>query len=431
MIALTDGGVDAGLSRITTIVSGGRDAEAALAAMERITADHDDRALAHYALAELASEVGQPQRALGALRRALELDPGYTDALVLRAEMQLEVGRAEAAFAGLREARRRHPDDRALALGLARLLVEAGRGEAARQEMQRAHERFGDAPEAVYSLALLAMQAEIWTDAKLYLERLVQMDARTSQAHYYLGRIAQQEGECTRALRHYIKVGQGEHRFDAELRAAICMAEVGRVEEARLHLERLRARYDAEGALAQIVMTHARVERMAGNPERTLEVLGRGVERFPDNTELRYSRALAAAEMDRFELARADLNAILERDPDNARALNALGYMLADRNTELRRARRMIERALEHNPDDAATVDSMGWVLYRLGQPRAALSHLRRAWELGRDAEIGAHLGEVLWSLGRRDEARRIWAQAREQAPDNAVLRETVERLAP
>lgn len=429
VIELTEGGVEAGLSRITSIVTGSRDAGAALAAMERIVAEHGGRARAHYALAELASEVGRDQLALRALERALDLEPGYTAALVLRAEVQLELGRGSEAFSRLRRAQRDHPDDRELALGYVRLLVESDRLETGRREMQRIHERFGDDPEAVYSLALLAMQAEIWTDARLYLERLLQMDARTSQAHYYLGRIAQQEGECTRALQHYIKVGQGEHRFDAELRAAICMAEVDRIGEARLHLERMRTRYDSEGALVQVVMTHARVERMGGNGDAALEVLARGIERFPDNEDLRYARALAAAEMDRFERARADLNAILEQEPDNARALNALGYMLADRNTELRRARSMIERALEQNPDDPATIDSMGWVLYRLGQPRAALSHLRRAWELDPDPEIAAHLGEVLWSLGRRDEARRIWERAREQAPDSAVLEETVERL--
>lgn len=429
VIELSDGDVDAGLEHVASIVGGSANTEAALAAMERIAAEHDDRAVAHYALGDLAASLGETRRALRALERALELDPEHTEALVLRAEVLVDAGREEEAFAGLRAAYRQRPDDRGIALGYVRLLVRAGRIEEARERMQRVHERFGEDPHAVYSLALMAMQAEIWTDAQIYLERLVQMDARTSPAHYYLGRIAQQQGDCTRALRHYIKVGQGEHRFDAELRTAVCMADVGRLDEARLHLERMRSRYQAEQAITQIVLTHARVERIGGSPERALEVIGNAVERFPGNIDLRYSRALAAAELDRFELARSDLELVLEREPDNPRALNALGYMLANRNMELERARGMIERALEQNPDDAATIDSMGWVLYRQGRDREALEYLRRAWQIDPDPEIAAHLGEVLWVLGRRDEARSIWQQAREEAPDNEVLRETVERL--
>jgi tetratricopeptide (TPR) repeat protein len=201
----------------------------------------------------------------------------------------------------------------------------------------------------------------------------VAMNARTASAHYYLGRIAEQQGDCTGALRHYIKVRRGDHRFDAELRAAVCMAEVDRIDEARLHLQRLAARYRDDQPSARITLTQARVERIAGDPDRALDIMGNAVERRPDSTDLRYNRALMAAEMDRFELARSDLRAILEREPDNARALNALGYMLADRDMQLEEARSMIERALEQNPEDAATLDSMGWVLFRLGQPREAL----------------------------------------------------------
>ena len=297
--------------------------------------------------------------------------------------------------------------------------------------MQRVFERFGDDAYAVYSLALLAMQAEAWDDAQIYLERLLAMEARVSVAHYYLGRILQQEGDCTAALRHYIKVGDGEYRFDAGLRAAVCMAELGRLGEARLHLDRMQARYDDPDMRTSVVMTRARVERLAGNDERAMTVLARALERDPENIELRYARALVAAELDRFERARADLETILELEPDNARALNALGYMLADRDLELQRARRLIRRALEQNPDDPATIDSMGWVLDRMGRPREALAHLERAWDLDPDPEIGAHLGEVLWSLGRREQANAIWEQARELGPESAILRETVQRLSP
>jgi len=429
VIDLSEDGTEAGLEQVAKLTGGSSNADAAFAAMARIAEAYPDHAVSHYAVAELAARTDHQQRALDALDRALDIAPDYTDALVLRARVLLDLDREEEAFAGLRAAYRQYPGERDLALGYVRLLVQAGRTDQALEEMQQVHERFGDDPYAVYSLGLLAMQAEAWDDAKLYLERLLQMNARTSVAHYYLGRIAQQEGAYTEALRHYIKVGRGEHRFDAELRAAVCMAEVGRLDEARLHLERMRSRYDDRGADVQIALTRARVERIAGNPDTALQVLGDAVEQQPDNIDLRYSRALAAAELDRFELARSDLEAVLEQDPDNPRALNALGYMLADRNMELARARRMIEHALEQNPDDSATLDSMGWVLYRQGRNDKALEYLQRAYEIEADPEIAAHLGEVLWALGRQAEARDVWERGQASDPDNTVLRETIERL--
>ncbi len=429
VIELTEGGVEAGLQEVTALVTRSSDPQAALAAMRRLQERHPGHAVTHYAIGELAESLEDPETALAALSRALEIDPSYSEARVLRARIWLRAGEEQRALDDLRTARERFPADRELALGTARLLAATDRDEAARRAIQQTFEDWGDDSFAVYSLALLAMQIGAWDDARIYLERLLAMDERTSAAHYYLGRIAEQEEDCTTALRHYIKVGRGDQRFDAELRAAECMARLDRIDEARLHLDRLRNQYDETSARARIAMTRARIEQMTGDPGRALSVLSNAVEAHPGHLDLRYTRALTAAEQDHFELARTDLEFILEQQPDNARALNALGYMLADRGQELKRARDMIERALEQNPEDAATIDSMGWVLYRQGHRERSLEYLRDAWERDPDPEIAAHLGEVLWSLGRREEARRIWNEAAESAPDSEILRETVERL--
>lgn len=429
VVELTGEGVEAGLHEVTALVTRSSDPEAALAAMRRLQELHPGHAVSHYAIGDLAGSLGDLDTALSALDRALEIDPAYSEARVLRARLWLQAGEEQLALDDLQSARERFPEDRELALGVVRLLVDADRDEAAREAIQTTFESWGDDSFAVHSLALLAMQIGAWDDARIYLERLLAMDERTSMAHYYLGRIAEQDADCTAALRHYIKVGRGDHRFDAELRAAECMARLGRLDEARVHLDRLRNQYDEASARVRIVMTRARVEQVAGNPARALSALSDAVGNHPDHLDLRYTRALMAAEQDRFELSREDLEYILEQQPDNARALNALGYMLADRDRELERARDMIERALEQNPEDAATIDSMGWVLYRQGHHDEALEYLRDAWQRDPDPEIAAHLGEVLWILGRREQAREIWDEAAEIAPDSEILRETIERL--
>lgn len=431
VIELSEGGTDAGLRRVASLVEGTSDPAVARAALRDLARDHPDIPAVHYAIANLAAQAGDYDAALATLERVLTLDPGHTDALVLRASIHTEQGRVEQGLDQLAAAYREQPANRELALSYVRQLLAADRIAQAKEEMEQIHERYGEDPALVRSLALLAMEADLLDHATLYLERLVGMNARTSMAHYYLGRISQQRGDCERALRQYVKVSQGEHQFDAKLRAAVCMAELDRLDEARLHLERMQARYGSGQALAQIALTHAQVERTVGNLDRALQVLGNAIESQPDNVDLRYARALAADEADRFEITRTDLNHILGMDPENTRALNALGYTLADRGIELERARALIERALAQQPEDAAILDSMGWVLFRQGEPREALTYLRQAYEINADPEIAAHLGEVLWTLGRRQEAREIWQRALDKEADNKVLEQTTRRLQP
>ena len=115
--------------------------------------------------------------------------------------------------------------------------------------------------------------------------------------------------------------------------------------------------------------------------------------------------------------------------PDHAHAYNALGYSFADRNTRLPEARKLIEKALELAPEDYFIIDSLGWVLYREGDLKGAARELRRAYGGRPDAEIGAHLGEVLWVLGERDEARRIWDESLKAGPENETLQKTIKRF--
>ena len=151
----------------------------------------------------------------------------------------------------------------------------------------------------------------------------------------------------------------------------------------------------------------------------------------PDSPELLYDHALAAEKVDRIDVLEKNLRRLIELQPDHAHAYNALGYSFADRNTRLPEARKLIERALELLPEDYYIIDSMGWVLYRMGDLKGALGYLRRAYDGRPDAEIGAHLGEVLWKLGEREEAERVWRDVLERDPENETLQRTLKRLRP
>ena len=169
----------------------------------------------------------------------------------------------------------------------------------------------------------------------------------------------------------------------------------------------------------------------AGYQEMALDVYAKALEADPDNEELLYARSLLAQKLGQLELAERDMQRILDNDPDNVRALNAYGYTLADQTDRYDEALGYISKALEQKPDDPAIIDSMGWVQFRLGNLGEARKHLEQAWELTRDSEIGAHLGEVLWTQGEYEAARSIWDEAKTTSPDNPVLLEVLRRINP
>jgi tetratricopeptide (TPR) repeat protein len=159
-----------------------------------------------------------------------------------------------------------------------------------------------------------------------------------------------------------------------------------------------------------------------GDADAEADAYVRGLAAYPDEPSLLYARALMWERRDDIPRAEADFRKILVADQENVAALNALGYTLADRTDRYDEALTLIERARAAEPDNAAIIDSYGWVLYRLGRHDDALVELRRAYTMQKDAEIAAHVGEVLWVMGRKDEARKYFDEARRIDPDNRSL---------
>ena len=179
----------------------------------------------------------------------------------------------------------------------------------------------------------------------------------------------------------------------------------------------------------QFIQAEAQLLREAHDYRGAYDVLGQALEENPKSPELLYDHAMAAEKIDRIDVLESNLRQVIQIKPDYAHAYNALGYTLADRNTRLQEAYALIEQALKIAPEDPFIMDSMGWVLYRMSQHDAALTFLKRAFELRPDAEIAAHLGEVLWKLGRAPEAEKIWGDAAAKSPQNEAIEKTVRRL--
>ncbi len=231
------------------------------------------------------------------------------------------------------------------------------------------------------------------------------------------------------AFHVYEKVGNGSQGLDAVIRRAVMLGKLGRLDEAQALLEELATQLPQMND--RFVLTEGDILLDAGATDKAIAVYTDALASTPDNADLLYARSLVYERSGRIPLAEADLRQILVKSPDDARTLNALGYMLTVHGNNLAEAQQLIDRALVLTPDEPAVIDSAGWLRFRQGHPQDALPLLQKAYAQFPDAEIAAHLGEVLWSLGNKDEARALLARASHDDPDNAVLRDTVKRIAP
>jgi Flp pilus assembly protein TadD len=206
------------------------------------------------------------------------------------------------------------------------------------------------------------------------------------------------------------------------------MVQLGDMDGGRKVLQELRSDGD-ELTVEESWLAEARILREADEREQAFDLLGLAVEQMPLSVPILYTRALLAAELGWVDVAERDLRIIIAEQPENAAALNALGYTLADQTERYEEAEALIRQAYILQPNEASIIDSMGWVAFRLGRLKEAEEYLRRAWKLDQNPEIAAHLGEVLWVSGKKEEAVKAWREAQSIDSSNPVLLETLERL--
>ncbi|MDN5848382.1 MAG: tetratricopeptide repeat protein [Nitrococcus sp.] len=425
-VQAASGGAAQGFATLAGMLSQESDSAAALQVMQRIAAKHPNNRASYYAVAQLALTSEQSATALAALNKAIALSPQWPEAHLLRVQTYLRLDRPQAALDELDGLLRESPRDYDLRLQYAHILVRLSRTREALAEFRKLLEREPDDIRALYPAALLAIDAQLSDQAKVWLQRLLALGEHPDAAHYFLGRVAEQQSNYQTAISYYGRT-RGAYRGEAQLRIAVVLAEQGQVGQARVYLRELRGQNSQLAARTYGV--EGEIMRTMGQLQDSLQAYETGLAAFPNDRDLLYGRAMTLIEMDRLPAAEHDLRAILAKDPNDPHALNALGYTLADRTDRLQEAARLVQRAYAQRPHDPAIIDSMGWLAYRQGRLHAALSYLSEAWKLGKDPEIGAHYGEILWKLGHRDKARRIWQQALQSHADNAMLTNTIKRL--
>jgi tetratricopeptide (TPR) repeat protein len=280
---------------------------------------------------------------------------------------------------------------------------------------------------ALRLLGVLEFQQGHFDAASAKFRQLLMTNKFQGDAFYYLALIADRNGDSERALRFYAQVRNGENVIPALLRAANLLHTHGAASAADELLDRLIE--DEPQRAPEILTARARMYAQSSDLPKAFAVLEKGEIEYPDSVELHYAAASVYEEQGRVPAALRELALVVKARPNDPTALNALGFTLADHAKELSRARKLIERAHAAAPRNAAILDSLGWVLYRQGRTPEALPYLNAAYSDDRDGDIAAHLGEVLWQLGRQDEAQRIWSEASALDADNHLLKSTRHRL--
>ncbi|WP_192036548.1 tetratricopeptide repeat protein [Halomonas sp. YLGW01] len=388
-------------------------------------APHAHDAILATALLEAANgERGRAEARLDALSRT---HPELPALWLTRARIALEEDDPTGARRAARRGLEVSPADSRFLLLLARSELALGRATAAERQTDRLLEQHDKQPELRLALARLFLEARQPAPARRLLLPLVDDDATPPAAFLLLGSIAEQQGEIDNALLYYRQVTEGEQFLGARLQAARMLIEADRLPDALEFLRLERLRHEAQAA--DLAALEVELLDEVGERDAADAVLAEARGRLPDNDGLLYMQAMRKFNAGDLAGMETDLRALIERRPDNAMAMNALGYTLADLTSRLEEARELIEEAHRLAPDNPAILDSLGWVLHKQGENDRALPYLEQAYARMPDQEIAAHLAEVLWALERTAEARDLIARGLARFEEHPKLDELIQRI--
>ncbi|WP_407274988.1 tetratricopeptide repeat protein [Halothiobacillus sp. DCM-1] len=399
---------------------------------DHLAARYPNRYNAQLVVAKLNLKFKRWESAIHAARRAIEISPKQQNAYDVLIVALSQNADNSGMIQALKQAHARFPQEPRYLGSLIDAYIQQGESLNAAKLIETALKRPDKNPDYWRTLALQSLQADRPVLAKQALEKLGRLPGQSDLASLLLGRVEAQNGQFRQAVKNFNRIPPtSPHYAEARVLLAAAYAQTGDVTGA---LESLDIAIDAPVDVAdrqRLILAKAGLQQSQGLNEEALQTLNQAVARWPESSDLQLQRALLLFKFNRNAEGRATLREILRQEPNNAQALNALGYTLADENRDLDEARQLIERAVKQDPDNAAYLDSLGWVQYRQGQLAEAEKTLQRAFNLVPDAEVGAHWGTVLWHLNRRAEAEAIWKRALEIDRHQSALRQAIEKYAP
>ncbi len=405
------------------------DKDAALKLLHELAQPYPRVAEGHLVQAQAAALAGKRELALEEVRQARALRPEWELAALLEVQF-LQQESPQQAQAALKNYLSAYPEAAEARLVYARMLLEQKQYTEARTEFQRLLGAHPESADLAFAVAMLSLEMGELDRAESELRQALAKGKKDeSTVYYYLGQLNEAKKHDEEALQNYRQVQDGEYAYAARLRVAYLLYKINKLDEAREYLHQTNAQNNQQRV--QLLSTEAELLRDAKQVETAYQVLTQGLEKLPNHPDLLYETAMLADQLGKHDAFEQMMRKAIEIKPDYAQAYNALGYSLLDRNERVQEGMLLVEKANQLAPDDAGIIDSVGWGHYRMGNLEKSLEFLHRAYNSNPDPEIAAHLGEVLWMQGVKDQAKKVWDDALKAHPENEILQGTMKRFIP
>ncbi len=388
---------------------------------------YPEQAEAYYIHASLAMQNDQSEDSLSSIIKTLELKPDWIEAVILYPRILQKNGEIDESLAFLDNFLKRMPEQDAVRLSYARALVDFRKLEKARSQFELLVVKMPNNKDVLFALAMLSMQTKDFQEAEGYLNQLNKGGKSNPQVLFYLGQIAEQKKDYDKAINWYSRLRNGDYYIDSQLRITVILAKHKDIKTALEHLHTINTKTSEEKR--ELLLFEGNLLRDFKYYQEAYDFYSTILKTSPEDHDVLYFRALVAERLNKLDVVIRDLSYVIEQNPEDAAALNALGYTLADKTDKLQEALKLIQRAKDLEPNDAAIIDSLGWVNFRLGNMKAAIKFMEEAMAKIDDAEVAAHYGEILWATGDKEKAITVWKKAKEAFNDNDVLNETMKRF--
>jgi len=395
--------------------------------LDVLAVKNPDQAVVYFVQSLLAMEMKNNALAEQKVQQALNIQPDWDKALIFQAQIAVFSGDLTKAKNLLRNAVVKYPENDKLKKLLAQVLIKTAEYEAAAELYQGIVLANPKDAESQVALALVYLQLDRDGKAEDIFKQLLGQSEWQNQASFYLGKIEEKRGHTQKALAWFDKVAEGPLVFESGLSVVSLLVKDRKFDEADTRLNLLSSQFPKQKL--RIILMQAGLYGQQEQYEKGFKLLTDALAGQPDQRDLLYTRALMAERINRPDVLEADLKKILAKNPDDAEALNALGYSLLDHDDRYVDAEKYLQHALKLQPNEAVIMDSFGWLQFKQGKLMQALDYLERAYAKQQESEIAAHLAEVLWALGRKEEARKIFNTAIKKAPEDEYLLDFQKRI--
>jgi len=395
--------------------------------LDAVSLKNPDQAAVYFVQSLLAMQMKDSTLAEKKIQRALDIQPDWDDAHIFQAQIAVFSGDMNKAKTLLRNASLKYPDNNKIKKMLAQVLIKTAEYEEAGEVYKGIVSVNPKDIESQIALALVYLQLDRDGKAEDIFKALLDQPEWQSQASFYLGKIEEKREHTKKALVWFDKVTDGPFVFESAISAISMLIKDKEFDEAGLRLNLMLDRFPKQKL--RIILMQAGLFSQQEQYEKAFNLLTNALAEYPDQKDLLYTRALMAERVNKLDVLEADLKKILAKYPDDAEALNALGYSLLDDANRYAEAEKYLQHALKLQPDEAVIMDSFGWLQFKLGRLEQALEYLERAYAKQQEAEIAAHLSEVLWALGRKEEARKLFSKAIKNSPEDEFLLDFQQRI--